>query len=114
MLKTHKLQRNLVNPVFADILSPAGETLNLYQPTAPGHAVAPAISSAVEKRNTVPSDLLHLFGSPDDLKFRSSLTLFAQVANPDAPYSGIFQEALIRRFGAEPDPKTVALIARMG
>ena len=43
-----------------------------------------------------------VFGSPDDLKFRSSLTLFAHAA-PDEP---IFGEALARYFEGEPDPMT--------
>jgi uncharacterized protein (DUF1810 family) len=45
-----------------------------------------------------------VFGSPDDLKFRSSMTLFAQVA-PDAP---LYQMALVRFFDGQPDPLTLA------
>jgi uncharacterized protein (DUF1810 family) len=48
-----------------------------------------------------------IFGSPDDLKFRSSLTLF-QHAAPDEP---LFAEALARYFGGAPDPRTLALLA---
>jgi uncharacterized protein (DUF1810 family) len=47
---------------------------------------------------------LQIFGSPDDVKLRSSLTLFAQAA-PDEP---IFTEALARFFAGEPDPLTLA------
>jgi uncharacterized protein (DUF1810 family) len=50
-----------------------------------------------------------LFGSPDDLKFRSSMTLFA-VAGPEGPY----QEALVRWCGSEPDHRTVALLSQAG
>jgi uncharacterized protein (DUF1810 family) len=48
-----------------------------------------------------------IFGSPDDLKFRSCMTLFAEVA-PDEP---VFRRALARFFDAEPDPRTLALLA---
>jgi uncharacterized protein (DUF1810 family) len=45
-----------------------------------------------------------IFGSPDDLKFRSSMTLFA-AASPDI---AIFQQALNKYFGGEPDRLTLA------
>jgi uncharacterized protein (DUF1810 family) len=44
-----------------------------------------------------------LFGSPDDLKFRSSLTLFAEVA----PAEPVFAEALAVFFGGARDPATL-------
>ena len=44
-----------------------------------------------------------IFGSPDDLKFRSCLTLF-HAAAPDEP---LFGEALARYFAGEPDPRTL-------
>jgi len=47
-----------------------------------------------------------IFGSPDDLKFRSSMTLFARVA-PETP---IFSEAIEKYFGGEPDPITMELL----
>jgi uncharacterized protein (DUF1810 family) len=43
-----------------------------------------------------------IFGSPDDLKFRSSMTLFAAVS-PDTP---IFQQALDKYFDGDPDELT--------
>ena len=49
-----------------------------------------------------------IFGSPDDVKFRSSLTLFAQAA-PDQP---LFRQALEHYFDGEPDPRTLAILAR--
>ena len=49
-----------------------------------------------------------IFGSPDDLKFRSSMTLFARV-NPEEPS---FRQALARFYGAAPDPLTLAVLAR--
>lgn len=44
-----------------------------------------------------------IMGSPDDMKLRSSLTLFAQVA-PDEP---IFREALDRFFDGKADDATI-------
>ncbi len=44
-----------------------------------------------------------ILGSPDDMKFRSSMTLFATVA-PDEP---LFRQALDRFFAGEPDPLTL-------
>jgi uncharacterized protein (DUF1810 family) len=44
-----------------------------------------------------------VFGTPDDLKLRSSMTLFRQAA-PDEP---VFQEVLDRFYGGEPDPRTL-------
>ena len=47
-----------------------------------------------------------IFGSPDDLKFRSCLTLFERVA-PEEP---LFAAALVRFYGAQADPRTVDLL----
>jgi uncharacterized protein (DUF1810 family) len=47
-----------------------------------------------------------IFGSPDDLKFRSSMTLFATVA----PDQQVFQNALQKYFGGEPDRLTLQLL----
>ena len=46
-----------------------------------------------------------ILGSPDDLKFRSSMTLFAEVA-PDQP---VFAEALAK-YSDGPDPRTLTLL----
>jgi uncharacterized protein (DUF1810 family) len=63
-----------------------------------------------------------IFGYPDDLKFRSCMTLFAQAAagaDAAAPDSGagradagaaLFSEALARYYGGEPDPLTLRLL----
>ncbi|KNY20998.1 DUF1810 domain-containing protein [Methylobacterium sp. ARG-1] len=45
-----------------------------------------------------------IFGSPDDVKFRSSMTLFTRAA-PEEP---LFAEALARYFDGKPDPLTLA------
>jgi uncharacterized protein (DUF1810 family) len=47
-----------------------------------------------------------IFGSPDDVKFRSCVTLFAQAA----PAETLFDACLRRFFGGEPDPETLALL----
>jgi uncharacterized protein (DUF1810 family) len=44
-----------------------------------------------------------IFGSPDDLKFHSSMTLFSRLRSP-AP---IFHDALAKYFGGAPDPLTL-------
>jgi uncharacterized protein (DUF1810 family) len=44
-----------------------------------------------------------IFGSPDDMKFRSSMTLFSHAA----PDTVIFAEAQRKYFGGEPDPETL-------
>ncbi len=44
-----------------------------------------------------------IFGSPDDLKFRSCMTLFANVAAD----CQVFEDALLKYFNGDPDPLTV-------
>ena len=48
-----------------------------------------------------------IFGSPDDSKFRSSMTLFDAVADDPTP----FRTALKRYYENEPDPKTLELLS---
>lgn len=55
----------------------------------------------------VPEKSAHeIFGSPDDMKFRSSLTLFAAAAADPTP----FEAALQRFYGGVPDSRTLALL----
>ena len=52
------------------------------------------------------SDARHVLGSPDDLKLRSSMTLFASLrTNP------VFQQVLDKFYGGTPDDKTLRIIA---
>lgn len=51
-------------------------------------------------------DITAILGNPDDLKFRSSMTLFAAAA-PNEP---IFNEALAKFFHGEPDALTIELL----
>jgi uncharacterized protein (DUF1810 family) len=46
-----------------------------------------------------------IFGYPDDLKLRSSMTLFARAADDPAPF-----QAVLDRFYDGPDPRTLALL----
>jgi uncharacterized protein (DUF1810 family) len=47
-----------------------------------------------------------IFGSPDDLKLRSSATLFALVSPPDS----VFHRLLDKYFAGEPDRQTLRLL----
>ena len=58
---------------------------------------------AVKGRNA-----FQILGTPDDLKFRSSMTLFSH-AVPDEP---IFKRALAKYFDGRDDPRTMELLAR--
>jgi uncharacterized protein (DUF1810 family) len=49
-----------------------------------------------------------IFGDPDNLKFRSSMTLFANVAAENA----IFVKALAKYFDGKPDQRTIDLLTR--
>lgn len=52
------------------------------------------------------SNATSIMGSPDDLKLRSSMTLFAQV--PGA--SPVFQQVLDKFFSGQPDAQTLRLL----
>jgi uncharacterized protein (DUF1810 family) len=58
--------------------------------------------NAVEGRT-----IRQILGSPDDMKFRSSMTLFARAAADPAVFNG----ALRKYFGGEPDPRTIELLS---
>lgn len=49
-----------------------------------------------------------IFGYPDDLKLRSSMTLFEAVSDPDSPFS----QVLGRYYGGERDGATLRLLDR--
>ena len=52
-----------------------------------------------------------IFGSPDDLKFKSCLTLFAEAERGKG--SGAFDRALRQYFSGQPDPATLELLAKV-
>ena len=51
-----------------------------------------------------------IFGQPDDLKFLSSLTLFAEAERGKG--SGVFDRALRQYFSGQPDAATLELLAK--
>lgn len=55
------------------------------------------------------SDAHYIFGSPDDLKLRSSLTLFASLGS-----SPVFQQVLDKFYGGNQDDKTLRILAAQG
>ena len=78
----------LAHPVLGPRLRECCEAL-LAAPTADAHAI---------------------FGSPDDLKLRSCLTLFSAAA----PGERLFLDVLDRFYGATPDPRTLRLLGAGG
>lgn len=56
-------------------------------------------------------DIRSIMGYPDDLKFRSSMTLFAAAAQEG---ESIFAEALEKFYGGERDPLTIKLLNQEG
>lgn len=70
--------------------------------------LGPRLIACVEAVNAVEGRTAHqIFGSPDDLKFRSCLTLFAAVTPP----RDVFTRALDRYFDGQPDAKTLERVA---
>lgn len=65
-------------------------------------------TSAVNAHPDTSADAI--FGYPDTLKFRSSMTLFSEVAGPNSP----FGEALRLFFNGEPDEITLSLLQKPG
>jgi uncharacterized protein (DUF1810 family) len=71
--------------------------------------LGPRLVECTELVNKVEGRSAHeIFGSPDDLKFRSSMTLFA-AAQPGA---SVFRDALDKYFDGVPDPLTADKLAR--
>ncbi len=59
--------------------------------------------------SAAPRSLNDIFGSPDDLKFHSSMTLFHRAA----PEAGVFERALQAFFGGNEDERTLRLLRRL-
>ena len=71
--------------------------------------LGPRLREAAAAVNAVENRSAHeIFGSPDDLKFRSSMTLFHEAA-PDEP---LFRAALDKYSGGAPDVRTLELLRR--
>ena len=54
-----------------------------------------------------------IFGRPDNLKVRSSMTLFAEVASLAGEDDAEFVAVLDRLYGGTPDPATLGLLGRV-
>jgi uncharacterized protein (DUF1810 family) len=71
--------------------------------------LGPRLAECAGLVNAVEDRSIHqIFGSPDDLKFHSSMTLFA-AADPEAP---AFREALAKYFAGGLGASTVELLQR--
>ena len=72
------------------------------------HSVlGPRLIECTRLVNAVEGRSVHaIFGSPDDTKFRSSMTLFRKAA----PNEFVFSEALDRYFDGAEDPRTIELL----
>ena len=67
--------------------------------------LGPRLRECTELVNAVQNaSIEEILGYPDDLKFRSSMTLFSAVTNDDA----VFRLALQKYFNGKPDAKTLA------
>jgi uncharacterized protein (DUF1810 family) len=65
--------------------------------------LGPRLIALTEVVNRLTGHSIHeIFGSPDDMKFHSSMTLFA-LARPAEP---AFRDALQKYFNGKPDPRT--------
>ena len=70
--------------------------------------LGPRLRACTAAVNAAGGTAHEIFGAPDDLKFRSSMTLFREAA----PGEPVFHAALDQYFGGEPDPATLAILAR--
>jgi len=69
--------------------------------------LGPRLREAAELVNAVKGKTaFEIFGSPDDLKLRSSMTLF-HAAGPAVP---VFGQVLTKYFGGRPDGRTLELL----
>ncbi|HEX4996874.1 MAG TPA: DUF1810 domain-containing protein [Terriglobia bacterium] len=74
-------------------------------------ALGPRLVECVSLVNAVSSrDISQILGYPDDLKFRSSMTLFLLAA----PEEAVFAAALRKYYNSQPDPMTLTLLGGKG
>ena len=104
--------------VFPQIAGLGSSTMaQLYAIGSPAEAAAylehPVLGSRLrdltELACEAPGSAREVFGQPDDLKFRSSMTLF----NALAPEEQSFRTALARFFGGERDARTLDILERL-
>jgi uncharacterized protein (DUF1810 family) len=73
------------------------------------HVLGPRLVECTQLVNGVVGRTVEqIFGNPDNLKFRSSMTLFANVAAENA----VFLKALEKYFDGKPDQRTIDLLKR--
>ncbi len=84
-------------------LESATEALAYWQHPVLGARLKECTQLVLAQRNTSAQDI---FGMPDDLKFKSCMTLFAKIA-PEEPS---FQQALVKFFGGKLDEATLKLL----
>ena len=71
--------------------------------------LGPRLRESTGLVNQIPNrTIAEIFGYPDDLKFRSSVTLFAAVAPTET--DDVFQQAIKKYFAGEPDSATLNLL----
>jgi uncharacterized protein (DUF1810 family) len=78
----------------------------------------PILGSRLRECSRIVADLEGLsaediFGYPDEMKFRSSMTLFAQIRVADKQDKEIFERCLEKYFDGEADPATLATLASL-
>lgn len=70
--------------------------------------LGPRLLASAEAALALPGDsATAVFGSPDDMKLRSSATLFAQVS----PADSVFHRLLGKYFNGRPDPRTLHILS---
>ena len=84
-------------------LESATEALDLWEHPVLGARLKECTQLVLAQPNT---SVHYVFGSPDDIKFKSCMTLFAKVV----PTEPCFKEALVRFFGGKPDENTLKLL----
>ena len=84
-------------------LASAAEAAAYWQHPLLGPRLKACTELMLASKEKSASDIL---GSPDDMKFRSCLTLFAQVV----PAEPVFRRALEQFFGGRADERTLALL----
>ncbi|MFK0275681.1 DUF1810 domain-containing protein [Ensifer sp. NPDC090286] len=71
--------------------------------------LGPRLRECTKRANAVAGKSAHdIFSSPDDMKFRSSMTLFAEVEEDGGPFGA----ALARYFAGEKDRRTMEILAQ--
>ena len=78
---------------------------------AAAYLAHPVLGPRLEECTAIVNGLSHsvdqIFGYPDNLKFHSSVTLFAKAAEAHSLATEVFQQALTRHFANRPDEGTL-------